>query len=61
MAHPVIVEDELGASPFFLRSLWLTMNKQNSEARRLLRLAASVSHDCGEMWKPAMSRMMTSL
>jgi len=31
MAHPVVVDDELSASPFFLRSLWLTMNKQNSE------------------------------
>jgi len=31
MAHPVVVDDELGASPFFLRSLWLTMNNQNSE------------------------------
>ena len=27
MGHPVVVDDELGASPFFLRSLWLTMNK----------------------------------
>jgi len=32
MAHPVVVDDELGASPFFLRSLWLTMNNQNSES-----------------------------
>ena len=31
MAHPVVVDDELCASPFFLRSLWLTMNNQNSE------------------------------
>ena len=31
MAHPVVVDDELGASPFFLRTLWLTMNNQNSE------------------------------
>ena len=30
MAHP-IVDYELGACPFFLRSLWLTMNNQNSE------------------------------
>jgi len=36
MAHPVVVDDELSASPFFLRSLWLTMNNQNSEARHLL-------------------------
>jgi len=31
MAHPVVVDDELGTSPFFLRSLWLTVNNQNSE------------------------------
>ena len=29
--HPVVVDDEIGASPFFLRSLWLTMNNRNSE------------------------------
>jgi len=29
--------------------------------RQLLRSAASVSQDCGEMWKLAMSRLMTSL
>ena len=31
MAHPVVVDDDLGASPFFLSSLWLTMNNHNSE------------------------------
>jgi len=30
MAHPVVDGDELGASPFFLCSLWLTMNNRNS-------------------------------
>jgi len=32
-----------------------------AEARHLLRSAASVSQDCGEVWKPAMSRLMASL
>ena len=31
MAHPLVVDDERGASPLFLRCLWLTMNNQNSE------------------------------
>jgi len=35
MAHPVVVDDELGASLFFLRSLWLTMNNQNSERQAI--------------------------
>jgi len=61
MAHPVIDDYELGASPFFMYSLWLTMNNVNSEARHLLRSAASVSHVCGKMWKLDMSRLMTSL
>ena len=61
MAHPVVVDDELGASPFFLRSLWLTMNNQNSERHVICCDRQQVFHDCGEMWKPAMSRLMTSL
>jgi len=31
MAHPVIVDDKLGASPFFLFSLWLTVNSGDSK------------------------------
>ena len=62
MAHSVVVDDELGASPFFLRSLVVDNEYPKlREARHLLRSAASVSHDCGEMWKLAMSRLMTSL
>jgi len=35
MAHPVVVDDELGASPFFLRSLWIQFRKVSHQAKRM--------------------------
>jgi len=60
MAHPVVVDDELGASPFFLRSLWLTMHNQNSERHSIccdrqqvfpMTVERCVSPPCHAWWR----------
>ena len=61
MAHPVVVDDELGASAFFLRSLWLTMNNQNSERQTIccdrqqvfpMTVERCGSPPCHAWWRP---------
>jgi len=56
MAHPIVGDDELGASPLLLCSLWLTVNSRNSEARHLSRSAASVSPG---LWRNVEARHVT--
>jgi len=54
MAHPAVGDDELGASPIFMGSLWLSMNNGKSERhaccccdRQLLRSAVvAIGSEC---------------
>jgi len=60
--HPIVADDNLNAFLFSLRRFdWSWSSVTQGIARHLSRLAASVSQECEEIWKPTMSHLMTSL